>query len=191
MVLVVCLVGASAGFAQTSCCDHNDCSHDTLHGAYTHQDALSAKASCHGAGHCRVHGCAQTAGTSTHADKACVHDMPHNSYCAHNCSAHHATERAACSVDHTKDCGNDMGYKTCQTHQCAWNCDSHQEKKCSKCGHVHCGLHAWACHTSHHHVVSTHACNHPGCDQHCHVDGLRTELRSKVEEVRLHAKLRG
>ena len=194
LVLVAVLGFGGVAFAETQvadCCNYNNCSHDALHGAYTHIDKLSANAANSGHGHCREHGCAATAGSSTHVDVHCAHDMGHQAYCAANCSAHHASEKAACGADHGKDCGQVAAVaKDCTEHACTRDCD-HATQKCPHCGHSHCGLHGWACHTTHHHIVSTHACAHQGCDEHCHVDGLRAELRAKVEEVRLHHQLRG
>lgn len=190
-VLVIGLVIGAGALVADDCCAHNVHSHDALHGALTHQDQRAAGAAHQGAGHCREHGCAATAGTGNHADNQCGHDTAHHSYCAKTCNAHHATCKAACTLDHSKNCGNDMGQKDCGVHGCNRNCQT-AAQKCAHCGHSHCGTDGnFTCHTAHHHVVGTHACNHQGDNEHCHVDGLRPELRNKVEEVRHHHMTRG
>lgn len=189
-VLVVGLILGAGALVAATCCTHDVHSHDALHGAVTHQDAHAAAASHHGAGHCRSHGCTPASGQGSHADPACGHDTQHQAYCTKNCSAHRATCKSGCSLDHAKGCSTDLGQKDCSTHACSRDCGA-SAQKCAHCGHSHCGNHSWACHTTHHHVVGTHACAHTGCGEHCHVDGLRPELRNKVEEVRHHHTVRG
>lgn len=190
-VLVIGLFLGAGALVAEDCCAHNVHSHDALHGALNHQDTLAAGGAHHAqTGHCRTHGCTASSGQGSHADPSCGHDVGHNAYCAKTCTAHHATCKAACTLDHAKSCGNDMGQKDCKVHACGRDCQA-STQKCAHCGHSHCGEHAFACHTSHHHVVGTHACAHTGCNDHCHVDGLRPELRNKVEEVRHHHVVRG
>jgi hypothetical protein len=186
-VAAIALTFAAGSAFAAVCCGHNPHGHETLHGTIVHQDVQSAGAAHTGAGHCRNHGCGHAAGHTcgNHGDQPCQHDLSHNSYCAKNCSAHHATCQAPCSTEHAKDCGDHVGRQGCQRHACGRDCDQ-ATQKCAHCGHSHCGDHAWNCHTTHHHVVASHSCQHEGCNTHCHTDGLRPELRSKVEEVRMH-----
>lgn len=188
LLLVVALVAATSPAWAALCCSHNPCGHESLHGYVVHIDKQSAQHACTGNGHCTGHGHV-AAPCGNHTDKKCNHDLPHNSYCAHNCSAHVASHVKDCGTDHAKDCGDHLGYQGCQRHACTRDCDA-ATQKCAHCGHSHCGEHAWNCHTAHHHVVSSHSCYHNGERAHCHTDGLRPELRQKVEEVRWHAQNR-
>jgi hypothetical protein len=188
LAAVAVVVAASPAWAAL-CCTHNACSpHEALHGTIVHKDLQSAGPAHGGKGHCTGHG-HEAAPCTDHKEKTCNHDLPHNSYCAKNCSAHASSPVTACGNDHQKDCGDHLGNAGCQRHACSRDCDA-AAQKCAHCGHSHCGDHAWKCHTTHHHTVATHSCNHNGCRSHCHTDGLRQELRGKVEEVRWHAQNR-